>query len=49
MVKGRSLPDALRWANAAAALSCRALDGRGAIPDRAELEAFLAEPREAAS
>ena len=49
MVEGRSLPDALRWANAAAALSCRALDGRGAIPDRAELEAFLSEPREAAS
>ena len=49
IVEGRSLPDALRWANAAAALSCRALDGRGAIPDRAELEAFLAEPREAAS
>ena len=49
MVEGRSLPDSLRWANAAAALSCRALDGRGAIPDRAELEAFLAEPREGAS
>jgi len=49
MVEGRSLPDALRWANAAAALSCRALDGRGAIPDRAELEASLAEPRETAS
>jgi sulfofructose kinase len=49
MVEGRSLPDTLRWANAAAALSCGALDGRGAIPDRAELEAFLAEPRETAS
>jgi sulfofructose kinase len=49
MVEGRSLSDSLRWANAAAALSCRALDGREAIPDRAELEAFLAEPRESAS
>ena len=36
------VPEALRWANAAAALSCRALDGRSAIPGRAELEAFLA-------
>ncbi len=34
--------DALRRANAAAALSCRALDGRTAIPTRAELEALLA-------
>jgi sulfofructose kinase len=49
MVEGRSVPDGLRWANTVAALSCRALDGRGAIPDRAELEAFLAEPREAVS
>jgi sulfofructose kinase len=42
LLDGRPLPDALRWANAAAALSCRALDGRSAIPDRSELEAFLA-------
>jgi sulfofructose kinase len=41
LLDGRALPDALRWANAAAALSCRALDGRSAIPTRAELEAFL--------
>ena len=42
LLDGRPLPDALRWANAAAALSCRALDGRSGIPSRAELEAFLA-------
>lgn len=41
LVEGRTLPDALRLANAAAALSCRALDARGAIPDRAELDAFV--------
>ncbi|ARQ71983.1 carbohydrate kinase family protein [Streptomyces marincola] len=39
---GLDWPDALRHANAAAALSCRALDGRGAVPDLAELTAFLA-------
>jgi sulfofructose kinase len=42
LIDGRDLADALRWANAAAALSCRALDGRSAIPDRSQLEAFLA-------
>ena len=36
---GRQLSEALLWANAAAALSCRALDGRSAIPDQAELKA----------
>jgi sulfofructose kinase len=41
LLDGRELSDALPWANAAAALSCRALDGRSAIPDRAELDAFL--------
>jgi sulfofructose kinase len=41
LVERRPLPEALRWANAAAALACRALDGRAAIPDRSELEAFL--------
>jgi sugar/nucleoside kinase (ribokinase family) len=36
----RKLPlrDALAWANACAALSCRALDGRSAIPTADELE-----------
>ena len=42
LVEGRRLRDALRFANAAAALSCAALDGRTAIPFRAELDAFLA-------
>lgn len=37
-----ALPQVLRYANAAAALSCRGIDGRSAIPTRAELEAFLA-------
>jgi sugar/nucleoside kinase (ribokinase family) len=39
---GASLQDALRAANTAAALSCRALDGRSAIPTRDELERSLA-------
>lgn len=38
---GRELGDALRWANAAAALSCRALDGRSAIPRREELATVM--------
>lgn len=42
LVVGHPVPDALRRANATAALACRALDGRGAIPTRAELDAFLA-------
>jgi sulfofructose kinase len=42
LVERHGIPDALRRANAAAALACRSLDGRSAIPDRAELEAFLA-------
>jgi sugar/nucleoside kinase (ribokinase family) len=32
----------LRAANAAAALSCRAIGAQGGLPNRAELEAFLA-------
>ena len=38
LIDGRSLRDALIRANAAAALSCRSLDARAAIPTRAELE-----------
>ena len=38
---GDELPAALRRANVAAALSCRAMDGRSAIPSREELEAAL--------
>ena len=39
----RSLPDALAWANVAAALSCRGLDGRETIPARDELVAGVGE------
>jgi sulfofructose kinase len=38
LVRGAALPDALRAANTAASLSCRALDGRSAIPTLDELE-----------
>jgi len=41
-VEGRSLVEAATWASAVAALSCRALDGRTAIPDRRETEDYLA-------
>lgn len=39
--RGDSLADAMRFANAAAALSCRAVDGRSAIPTAAELADWL--------
>jgi sugar/nucleoside kinase (ribokinase family) len=42
LVAGHEMPQALRRANLAAALSCRALDGRSAIPATAELDAALA-------
>jgi sulfofructose kinase len=38
LVRDASLPDALRAANTAASLSCRALDGRTAIPTLDELQ-----------
>jgi sulfofructose kinase len=41
LARGAALPDALRAANTAASLSCRALDGRSAIPTLDELERFL--------
>jgi sulfofructose kinase len=41
LVRGSSLEDALRAANTAASLSCRALDGRTAIPTLDELEKEL--------
>lgn len=41
LVRGAALPDALRAANAAASLSCRALDGRSAIPTFDELQRRL--------
>jgi sulfofructose kinase len=43
LIEGHPVPDALRRANATAALACRALDGRGAIPTRPQLDAFLAD------
>jgi len=42
LVDGRPIGEALRFANAVSALSCRALDGRSAIPTRAEAAAWLA-------
>jgi sulfofructose kinase len=42
LLEERSLDDALRFANAAAGLSCRALDGRSGIPSRREVEQVLA-------
>ena len=42
LVEDAPLEHALRAANTAASLSCRALDGRTAIPTRDELEAALA-------
>jgi len=42
LVRGLGLRDALVHANACAALSCRALDGRSAIPTWDELERSLA-------
>ena len=41
LVKGLGVGEMLRYANAAAALSCRALDGRSAIPGAMELEEAL--------
>jgi sulfofructose kinase len=41
LLDGGDVRDAMVRANAAAAMSCTALDGRSAIPSRAELEAFL--------
>lgn len=43
LVEHATLPEAARFANACAALSCRGLDGRGAIPTRAEIHRALAE------
>ena len=43
MVLGKVLPEAIRFANVAAALSCRAIDGRSGIPDRRMVEETLRE------
>mgnify|MGYP001228062576 CR=1 FL=1 len=42
LVEGHELLHAVRRANAAAALSCRGIDGRSGIPTKEELESFLA-------
>ncbi|HXT90959.1 MAG TPA: PfkB family carbohydrate kinase [Trebonia sp.] len=41
LVAERDPPEAVTFANAVAALSCRALDGRAAIPSRQEADAFI--------
>jgi sugar/nucleoside kinase (ribokinase family) len=41
LLDGNEVHEALQRANATAALACRALDGRSAIPTRAELDALL--------
>ena len=40
--EGRSVDDALWFANAAAALKCTRAGGRAGIPTRAEVDGFLA-------
>jgi sulfofructose kinase len=46
---GAGAPAALRFANAAAAMNCRAIGAQGGLPSRAELDGFLetARPRRA--
>jgi len=41
LIEGRDLREAAQFANAVAAMSCRALDGRTAIPSRREADAFV--------
>ena len=41
LIDGRDPCEAVEFANAVAALSCRALDGRAAIPSRQEASAFI--------
>lgn len=45
LLEGLDAEGVLRAANAAAALNCRALGAQGGLPDRGELEAFLAGAR----
>jgi sugar/nucleoside kinase (ribokinase family) len=44
MLRGGDLEDSMRTANAVAALKCRELGGRAALPDQKELREFLSEP-----
>jgi len=41
LIQGHSLQEAMRRANAVAALSCRGLDGQSKIPTTIELDAYL--------
>lgn len=41
LVRGLPLPEALKFSNAVAALSCRGIDGRSAIPNQEETIQFL--------
>lgn len=43
LVEGWSIPETIRFASAAAAIKCTRFGGRLGAPDRAEVEAFLAE------
>ena len=45
VLEGAGPERALRLANAAAAMNCRALGAQGGLPTRAELDAFLASAR----
>ncbi|WP_309127094.1 PfkB family carbohydrate kinase [Microbacterium sp.] len=45
IVQGQPMPDAITYANAVAALSCRGVDGRSAIPDHDETIAFIRKER----
>lgn len=47
LAEGRDLEEGIRVAAAAGALACRALGARAALPERAELEAFVSGPGEA--
>lgn len=42
LAQGRPIEEALRWASAAGALACTRRGAQESIPDRSELEAFLA-------
>lgn len=44
MLRGEDVEACLKIGNALAALKCRALGGRAALPDEAELKRFLSEP-----
>lgn len=45
LIDGHTLKEAIYRANIVAALSCRGLDGRSAIPTKVEFEAFLKEQK----